>query len=111
MPDDFRQFVEPDDQTEQQTGKQRPGCGALPLVNAVPESPEQHDGANQRVTGTCGRSRASDVVLERFCRALERKARLLFCHPPLTVHQPWVRVSQLTDSRIERCAAHQYTPT
>src|SRR4029434_7238475 len=111
VPDDSPQFVEPDDQTQRQSRKQSPGSCASPLVNAVPDTPEQHDGANQCVTGTCGRSCASDVVLERFCRAPERKARLLLSHARLNRTSTRVAVSQLTDRRAVCRAAHQYTLT
>src|SRR6188474_3751542 len=102
MPDDLCQLVKPDDQAQHKTDKQAPRSGALPPVEAISDPAEQDDGANQRVTRTGGWSRPSYVVLERLCRALERKARLIFSHGIAMFQNPCPR--GLTHSQPRRKA-------
>src|ERR1700688_2239237 len=71
-PDGQGQPVEPDGDAQQQAGQEAPGRAPKPGVESVTESPEQDDGADERIT--CGGrwSRSAKVLLERVQGTLQK---------------------------------------
>src|SRR6186713_2867819 len=82
-PGDPYQFVKPDDHAQHKSPEEKPRRGAAPVIDAVSDSAEQDEGADQRVTRARNRSRADHVVLQRLHRTLEW-AKVLGHGPPVS---------------------------